>query len=128
MKKKMNAFEKKLILDEITFYSICGDHDQEMILGQAPMSFNDFRRLSLITDYLELKHLNQYIWDTYGDQFVAEADELSEKCKKQDAEIPAMLMETGKWLDDFWKQAPNNTVAYLLREIFSQGLDSKQED
>ena len=33
-----------------------------------------------------------------------------------------MLYETKQWLDDFWKHAPNTTVAYLLREIFSEGL------
>ena len=42
--------------------------------------------------------------------------------------IPDMLLETGRWLDNFWKNAPNDTVAYLLHEIFSSGLSQKKAE
>lgn len=128
MKKNLNDYQKKLMLDEITFYSLCSDLDKEKILGKVPMSFEDFRRLSLITDYLELTHLHQFINDTHSDKFVDEIEELYQRCEMHDEKIPDMLMETAKWLDEFWKQAPNTTVAYLLHEIFSNGLSKKTTD
>lgn len=128
MEKKKNEFKKNLMLDEIMFYSICSETDKEKVLGQIPMSFEDFRRISLITDYLELTSLHKFIWDIHGDKFMDEMEELYQKCELQTEEIPAMLMETGRWLDEFWKQAPNTTVAYLLHEIFAKGLPKKGKD
>ena len=63
MEKKLSSFERQLMLDEIMFYSICSDQDRQKILDQQPMTFDDFRRLSLLTDYLELEHLHKFIWD-----------------------------------------------------------------
>ena len=54
-------------------------------------------------------------------------DKLYQKCKDEKDDLPEMVLETGQWLDDFWKQAPNTTVSYLLREIFSDGLKSKKK-
>ena len=34
-----------------------------------------------------------------------------------------MLMETAQWLEEFLKAAPNPTVAYLLEQIFANGLN-----
>ena len=62
MKKKLSTFERQLMLDEILFYSICSDQDRQKILDQQPMTFQDFRRLSLLTDYLELEYLHRFIW------------------------------------------------------------------
>ncbi|HIX28298.1 MAG TPA: hypothetical protein H9858_01195 [Candidatus Blautia stercoravium] len=62
---KLDAFKKKLMLDEITFYSLCGEADRKKILNEADMSFDDFRRLSLLTDYLELNALHKFIWDMH---------------------------------------------------------------
>ena len=61
MKKKLSSFERQLMLDEILFYSICSEDDRRRILDQQLMTFLDFRRLSLITDYLELDHLHKFI-------------------------------------------------------------------
>lgn len=128
MTKKLNSFERKLMLEEITFYSVCSEQDRKKILDQEPMSFEDFRRLCLITDYLELPHLHEFIWDIHNEKFIDDMDALYEKCEQQDEEIPDFLRDTGTWLEDFSKQAPNPTVAYLLREIFSQGLNFKMRD
>ena len=68
MKKKLSTFERHLMLDEILFYSICSDQDRQKILDQQPMTFQDFRRLSLLTDYLELEYLHRFIWDLHGIQ------------------------------------------------------------
>lgn len=122
MQKNLSSFGKQLMLDEITFFSLCNDFDRSRILDKAPMTFDDFRRLSLLTDYLELKHLNQFIWDMHAHKFADEIDDLYEKCTVKGKDIPGMLYGTKQWLDDFWKHAPNTTVAYLLREIFSEGL------
>lgn len=122
MQKNLSSFGKQLMLDEITFFSLCNDFDRSRILDKAPMTFDDFRRLSLLTDYLELKHLNQFIWDMHAHKFADEIDDLYEKCTVKGKDILGMLYETKQWLDDFWKHAPNTTVAYLLREIFSEGL------
>jgi len=56
-----------------------------------------------------------------------EMDKLYQKCKDGKADLSEMLLETGQWLDDFWKQAPNTTVSYLLREIFSDGLKNEKK-
>ena len=127
MKKKLSSFERQLMLDEILFYSICGEEDRRKILDQQLMTFQDFRRLSLITDYLELDHLHKLIWDLHSHKFMDEMDKLYQKCKDEKDDLPEMVLETGQWLDDFWKQAPNTTVSYLLREIFSDGLKSKKK-
>ena len=111
MKKKLSSFERQLMLDEILFYSICSDQDRQKILDQQPMTFQDFRRLSLLTDYLELEHLHRFIWDLHAYKFMDEMDELYNECK-----------------DDFWKQAPNITVSFLLRQIFSDGLKSRRKN
>ena len=63
MKKKLSTFERQLMLDEILFYSICSDEDRQKILDQQPMTFQDFRRLSLLTDYLQLDYLHRSTWD-----------------------------------------------------------------
>lgn len=127
MKKHLNDYEK-LMLDEITFYSLCSEQDKDKIIDKVPMSFDDFRRLSLITDYLELTHLHQFLYDTHSDKFVDEIEDLYQKCEMHDEKIPDMLMETAEWLDEFWKQAPNTTVAYLLHEVFSNGLSKKKTE
>lgn len=122
MKKKLSSFERQLMLDEILFYSICSDEDRQKILEQQPMTFQDFRRLSLLTDYLELEHLHKFIWDLHGHKFMEEMDEIYDQCKEGSEDLPNMLLETGQWLDDFWKGAPNVTVSFLLHQIFSDGL------
>lgn len=127
MKKKLSSFERQLMLDEILFYSICSEDDRRRILDQQLMTFQDFRRLSLITDYLELDHLHKFIWDLHGHKFMDEMDKLYQKCKDGKADLSEMLLETGQWLDDFWKQAPNTTVSYLLRKIFSDGLKNEKK-
>ena len=127
MEKKLSSFERQLMLDEIMFYSICSDQDRQKILDKQPMTFDDFRRLSLLTDYLELEHLHKFIWDLHGYKFMDEMDNLYDKCKDGSEELPDMLIETGHWLDDFWKQAPNTTVSFLLRKVFSDGLKSPRK-
>src|SRR5699024_7235377 len=128
MEKKLSSFERQLMLDEIMFYSICSDQDRQKILDQQPMTFQDFRRLSLLTDYLELEHLHRFIWDLHAYKFMDEMDELYNECKEGSEDLPEMLLETGHWLDDFWKQAPNITVSFLLRQIFSDGLKSRRKN
>lgn len=123
MEKKLSHFERELMLDEITFYSICPDEDRMKILDQKEMTFQDFRRLSLLTDYLELPCLHQFIWDLHGHKFMVEMEEVYQKCRSHSSEVPQMLMETSKWIEDFLKTAPNATVAYLLQRIFSNGLN-----
>ena len=54
-------------------------------------------------------------------------DNLYDKCTDGSEELPDMLIETGHWLDDFWKQAPNTTVSFLLRKVFSDGLKSPRK-
>lgn len=127
MKKKLSTFERQLMLDEILFYSICSDQDRQKILDQQPMTFQDFRRLSLLTDYLELEYLHRFIWDLHAYKFMDEMDQLYSQCKEGNEDLPEMLMETGRWLDDFWKQAPNITVSFLLRQIFTDGLKSPRK-
>ena len=128
MKKKLSTFERHLMLDEILFYSICSDQDRQKILDQQPMTFQDFRRRSLLTDYLELEYLHRFIWDLHGYKFMDEMDQLYSQCTEDNEDLPEMLMETGHWLDDFWKQAPNITVSFLLRQIFSDGLKSRPKN
>lgn len=128
MEKKLKPLEKQLMLDEITFYSICSESDRKKILDQEPMTFEDFRRLSLLTDYLNLISLHKFIWNLHAGKFMNEIEELYQKCELQNEGIPVMIMETAKWLDDFWKQAPNPTVAYLLHEIFSNGLNEQKPE
>ena len=123
MEKKLSQFERELMLDEITFYSICPEEDRMKILGQKEMTFQDFRRLSLLTDYLELPCLHQFIWDLHGHKFMVEMEEVYQKCRNRSSEVPQMLMETAQWLEEFLKAAPNPTVAYLLEQIFSNGLN-----
>ena len=93
------------------------------ILGQKEMTFQDFRRLSLLTDYLELPCLHQFIWDLHGHKFMVEMEEVYQKCRNRSSEVPQMLMETAQWLEEFLKAAPNPTVAYLLEQIFANGLN-----
>lgn len=123
---KLSTLEKELMLNEITFYSICSEEDRQKILGQKPMDFDDFRRLSLLTDYLKLTHLHKFIWDMHAHNFMEQIEGIYQKCQNRDENIPDMLMETRHWLDDFWKQAPNQTVAYLLHQVFADGLDEKE--
>lgn len=123
MEKKLSQFERELMLDEITFYSICPEEDRMKILGQKEMTFQDFRRLSLLTDYLELPCLHQFIWDLHGHKFMVEMEEVYQKCRSRSSEVPQMLMETAQWLEEFLKAAPNPTVAYLLKQIFANGLN-----
>ncbi|HIZ65809.1 MAG TPA: hypothetical protein H9809_07920 [Candidatus Blautia pullicola] len=123
MEKKLSQFERELMLDEITFYSICPEEDRMKILGQKEMTFQDFRRLSLLTDYLELPCLHQFIWDLHGHKFMVEMEEVYQKCRNRSSEVPQMLMETAQWLEEFLKAAPNPTVAYLLEQIFANGLN-----
>lgn len=124
--KHLTSFQKKLMLDEITFYSICSNDDKEKIIGNQTMTFDDFRRLSLIVDYLNLKYLHQFMWDMYSDRFLVEMEKLYQKCEKKGGNIPSMLMETSRWMEDFIQQAPNTTVAYLLQEIFTNGLTDEE--
>ena len=124
----LSKFKKRLMLDEITFYSICEDTDRQKILDKAEMTFDDFRRLCLLTDYLELKALHKFIWDMHAYKFIDDIEAVYQKCKNKDEHIPDMLLETGRWLDNFWKNAPNDTVAYLLHEIFSSGLSQKKAE
>ncbi len=123
MEKKLSQFERELMLDEITFYSICPEEDRMKILGQKEMTFQDFRRLSLLTDYLELPCLHQFIWDLHGHKFMVEMEEVYQKCRSRSSEVSQMLMETAQWLEEFLKAAPNPTVAYLLEQIFANGLN-----
>lgn len=122
---KLSAFEKQLMLDEITFYSICSNEDKEKILEMREMSFDDFQRLSLIASYLQLEHLHQFIWDTHAYKFAEKIGDICCGPDKSDADLSKTVLTTGRWLDDFWKNAPNDTVAYLLHEIFSNGLEKK---
>ena len=124
---KADEFKKKLMLDEIVFYSICGEDDRKKILNEMNMSFDDFRRLSLLTDYLELNALHKFIQDMYEYKFLDEIEELWQKCQNNPELLSSMILDTGTWLDNFWKQAPNDTVSYLLHEIFEAGL-SKEKD
>lgn len=114
--------ERKLMLDEIMFYSICSDEDREKILGQKEMSFEDFRRLTLLTDYLDLTHLLKFIWDLHSHRYMDQIDELYQKCEDRDQLLPEMLKETSHWMENFWESAPNPTVSYLLHKIFLNGL------
>lgn len=124
----LSKFKKQLMLDEITFYSICEDTDRQKILDRAEMTFDDFRRLCLLTDYLELTALHKFIWDMHAYKFIDDIEAIYQKCKNKDEQIPHMLLETGRWLDNFWKNAPNDTVAYLLHEIFSSGLPKEKPE
>lgn len=124
---KSDEFKKKLMLDEITFYSICGEDDRKKILNEMNMSFNDFRRLSLLTDYLGLNALHKFIQDMYEYKFLDQIAELWQQCQEHPEFIPSMILDTGEWLDDFWKQAPNDTVAYLLHEVFENGLPQEKD-
>ena len=124
----LSKFKKRLMLDEITFYSICEDTDRQKILDKAEMTFDDFRRLCLLTDYLELTALHKFIWDMHAYKFIDDIEAVYQKCKNKDEHIPDRLLETGRWLDNFWKNAPNDTVAYLLHEIFSSGLSQKKAE
>lgn len=124
MEKSLNEIQRKLTLDKITFFSICSSSDREKILGLRPMTFEDFRRISLIADYLSLDSLHQYMWYRFYEQFADKLDKLLLKCKKHDNALPEELKEAGRWLHDFEVHAPNATVAGLLHEVFSKGLDN----
>lgn len=125
MKTQLTHSEKQLILEEITFYSLCSEEDRRKILEQEEMSFDDFRRLCLLMDYLELRHLRQFVWDLHGYKFMPQIDALYDSCKQKGDSLPDMLLQTGTWLNDFQKHAPNATVAFLLHKIFLNGLDPK---
>ena len=71
---------------------------------------------------------SRFIWDLHAYKFMDEMDELYNECKEGSEDLPEMLLETGHWLDDFWKQAPNITVSFLLRQIFSDGLKSRRKN
>ena len=118
MKKKLSSFERQLMLDEILFYSICSEDDRRRILDQQLMTFQDFRRLSLITDYLELDHLHKFIWDLHGHKFMDEMDKLYQKCKDGKADLSEMLLETGQWLDaqhHSFLPAPGNLFRWIKK-------------
>ena len=127
----LKSGEKRLILDEIMFYSICSDEDREKIIGKREMSFEDFRRFSLLTDYLDLEAQHKFIWDLHAHRYMDQIESVYQKCEEQDQNIPAMLDKALGWLNDFADQAPNQTVEYLLQQIFANGLtpygNSKKE-
>ena len=97
---KADEFKKKLMLDEIVFYSICGEDDRKKILNEMNMSFDDFRRLSLLTDYLELNALHKFIQDMYEYKFLDEIEELWQKCQNNPELLSSMILDTGTWLDN----------------------------
>lgn len=123
--KRLNLFDRTVMLEQITFYSLCSTEDRKKLLGETPMTFNDFRRISLIADYLGLYSLHEMLWDLHADTFVEDIECLLEKCENHDEDIPYLLSEARQWLADFRAQAPNETVSFLLQKIFSGGLEKK---
>lgn len=95
------------------------------------MSFEDFRRFSLLTDYLDLEALHKFIWDLHAHRYMDQIESVYQKCEEQDQNIPAMLDTALDWLNEFVDQASNETVQYLLQQIFANGLtpygDSEKE-
>ena len=116
MKKKLSSFERQLMLDEILFYSICSEDDRRRILDQQLMTFQDFRRLSLITDYLELDHLHKFIWDLHGHKFMDEMD-------KAGAQHHSFLPAPGilfRWIKKRKKEKQHNQLPiFKSREIYA---------
>ena len=55
--EQVSFFNRDNVLEQITFYSLCSTEDRKKILGELPMTFSDFRRFSLISDYLQLRLL-----------------------------------------------------------------------
>ncbi len=123
--EQISLFNRDNVLEQITFYSLCSTDDRKKILGELPMTFNDFRRFSLISDYLQLHAFNEMLWDLYSDTYLSEIFDLMEKCTTNHEDIPYLLSEARQWLADFRAQAPNETVSFLLKKVFSRKLDTK---
>ena len=111
--EQLSLFDRNLMLD------------RKKVLGELPMTFSDFRRISLIADYLELYAFHEMVWDLYADFFIKDISCLLEKCENQHEDIPYLLSEARQWLADFRAQAPNETVNFLLRKVFSQKLETR---
>lgn len=123
--EQVSLFNRENVLEQITFYSLCSTEDRKKILGELPMTFNDFRRFSLISDYLQLHAFNEMLWDLYSDTYLSDIFDLMEKCTANHEDIPYLLSEARQWLADFRAQAPNETVAFLLKKVFSRKLEPK---
>lgn len=123
--EQISFFNNDNILEQITFYSLCSAEDRKKILGELPMTFDDFRRFSLLSDYLQLYTFNEMLWDLYSDAYVNDIFNLIEKCASNDKDIPYLLSEAKQWVSDFLAQAPNETVAFLLKKVFSRKLETE---
>ena len=122
---QVSLFNRDNVLEQITFYSLCSTEDRKKILGELPMTFSDFRRFSLISDYLQLHTFHEMLWDLYSDIYLDDIFDLIEKCKDKPDDIPYILSEAKQWLVDFRTQAPNETVAFLLEKVFSRKLEAE---
>ena len=51
-------------IEKFAFLYLCGQRDKDILAGKERMTFQDFDRLTYITDFLELDQMNLEIWNS----------------------------------------------------------------
>lgn len=137
-------------IERFSFLYLCGKRDRGLLTGKEEMSFNDFRRLLYLTEYLGLDRLHMGLWDQYVDLFdiqlnalvkTWEADDLEsslaghgESSLEPDAfedpfavamvELAAIedaLRQQEQWVSDFIKTIPDKQARQSLMRLTRKG-------
>lgn len=109
-------------VERFAFLYLCGKQDKNILTGKEKMRFFDFNRLTYITDFLGFTYFNLSLWSEYSGQFKEEFSAMDKLVMEHAQgfdfdEYEYEIEQQEKWLEDFCRNAPNNTIRKELREI-----------
>lgn len=109
-------------IEKFAFLYLCGQRDKDILAGKERMTFQDFDRLTYITDFLELDQMNLEIWNCFypqfKEQFEAVGRLLEENCRNMEfREYEDDIRLHNKWLTEFCTAAPEKEMREYLIEV-----------
>lgn len=119
-------------IEKFAFLYLCGQRDRDLLAGKERMTFEDFDRLSYITDFLGLDQMNLEIWNRFSPQFSRQFEAvgrlLKENCRDMELqEYEDDLRLYDRWLMQFCADAPDQETQEYLLKVMDLLIEERDE-
>ncbi len=120
-------------IEKFAFLYLCGQRDRDILAGKERMTFEDFDRLSYITDFLGLDQMNLEIWNRFSLQFSGQFEALERLLKEDCRDMECQVYEDDLQLCDrrlmqFCADAPDQETQEYLRKVMNLLTGERDEE